>query len=53
MKKTTEAFLAGCAKLLQKAAKKDLHEWPPTSVPIFYQPVRPIKKIQGTEQDEQ
>ena len=31
---------------LDDLARRDMREWPPTSVPIYYQPQRPQRKVE-------
>ncbi|GEM_PF-2063677 len=44
MKNVTVVFLKKLAEQLEKLAERDMREWPPTSVPIYYQPQRPREK---------
>lgn len=34
---------------LDDLARRDMREWPPTSVPIYYQPQRPQRKVDDTD----
>ncbi|RJW75858.1 hypothetical protein DXA32_20070, partial [Subdoligranulum sp. OF01-18] len=34
---------------LDDLARRDMREWPPTSVPIYYQPQRPQRKADNTD----
>ena len=34
---------------LDDLARRDMREWPPTSVPIYYQPQRPQRKVDNTD----
>ena len=35
---------------LDDLARRDMREWPPTSVPIYYQPQRPQRKVDLSSQ---
>ena len=35
-------------KLAGDLARRDMREWPPTSVPIYYQPQRPQRETDDT-----
>ena len=34
---------------LDDLARRDMREWPPTSVPIYYQPQRPQRKADNKD----
>lgn len=52
MSKITEILLVKCANAVKKAAKKDMHEWPPSSIPIYYQPERPQQQVSVNNNNE-